>query len=63
MIKEVMILSELLTVQEVSDILKVKLTTVRKWIRQGKIQGVKLGKSWRVEQEDLQQFIQSRKGD
>jgi len=58
-----MILSELLTVQEVSDILKVKLTTVRKWIRQGKIQGVKLGKSWRVEQEDLQQFIQSRKGD
>jgi len=58
-----MILSELLTAQEVSDILKVKLTTVRKWIRQGKIQGVKLGKSWRVEQEDLQQFIQSRKGD
>ena len=39
---------QFLTVEEAATRLKVAPFTVRVWLRQGKIEGVKLGKVWRV---------------
>jgi excisionase family DNA binding protein len=37
-----------LTVDETAKALKVEPNTVRKWLREGTIKGIKLGKSWRI---------------
>jgi excisionase family DNA binding protein len=48
----------LLTLQEVAKILKVSLSTVRAWIREGKLRSVKVGHFRRVVSEDLKRFIE-----
>jgi len=41
----------------------VKPATVRKWIREGKLQAARLGGLWRISEEQLQEFInKSREG-
>ncbi len=56
---------ELLTIEEVAAILKVKPKTVGNWLRDGKLPGIKLGggraAEWRVEREDLEKHLQSLK--
>ena len=51
---------ELFTVEEVADMLKCDVETVRRWLREGQLQGVKLGRAWRVQKKDLDQFIKER---
>jgi len=55
---------ELLTINEVADMLKLKPKTVGNWLRAGKLPGVKLGDGpaaeWRVKKEDLESYINSR---
>nr|WP_282580230.1 helix-turn-helix domain-containing protein [Natroniella sulfidigena] len=50
-----------MTVKEVSEILQVHTKTIKRWLRDGKLKGVKMGKMWRVEQKDLKEFIESNK--
>ena len=45
------------TTQQVADILQLKPKTIREYIKQGKIRAYKIGKSWRVTEEDLKEFI------
>lgn len=45
------------TVQEASEALGISPLTLGKWLREGKIVGVKLGKLWRITESDLQNFI------
>lgn len=52
-------LERLLTPEEVADILVVSPKTVSRWLRQGKLKGIKPGKDWRVRQCDLEAFIES----
>ena len=54
-------MGELLTVEEVSGRIKVIKDTIRKWLREGDLVGIKLGKSWRIEEQDLIQFLEDRK--
>jgi excisionase family DNA binding protein len=58
-------LEKLLTPEEVAERLVVKSTTVREWLKKGELTGVKLGRVWRVREEDLKAYIdsKSRKGD
>lgn len=49
----------LLTVEEVAKRLKLNEWTVREWLKAGKIKGGKLGDTWRVQECDLQAFIDS----
>lgn len=49
--------AQLLTVQEVAKILRLNPLTVYGYIRAGKIRAAKFGRSYRVSQEDLQDFI------
>ena len=55
-------LEQLLTVDEVASLLKVKPYTIRGWINQGKLKAIKLeGKAgWRIRQRDLQDFLDQR---
>lgn len=47
----------LLTVDEVTDALRIKSKTVRKWIYLGKLQFVKIGRSVRVRRTTIETLI------
>lgn len=47
----------LLTIHEVADLLKVKESTVRTWIKDGDLRAVKFGREWRVVQKDLEAYL------
>jgi len=48
---------DLMTVNEVAELLKVQEETIRNWLRSGKLKGVKLGNRWRVTTNDLEKFL------
>ena len=48
----------LLTPAEVATRLNVSLVTVGRWLRGGKLKGVKAGRQWRVRERDLEAFLQ-----
>ncbi len=51
-------MSQLLTPEEAADRLQVSLSTIKRWLRNGSLKGVKPGgKVWRVEEKSLEQFI------
>ena len=37
-----------LTPQEVSDLLRVSVQTVRRWIKEGELPAYKVGRGWRI---------------
>ena len=47
----------LYTLKEASEALGISPLTLRKWIIAGQIVGTKIGKQWRVTEQDLQDFI------
>ncbi len=50
------------TVEEVKDILKVSLETVRRYVRSGKLPAIKLGNKYiRIEKGDLDEFLKTLK--
>jgi len=40
--------NKLLTVQEVADLLRTTPNTIYRWLRAGKLPGIKIGKEWRI---------------
>jgi excisionase family DNA binding protein len=51
---------ELLTTEEVAEIVKVGPPTVRVWINQGKLPAVDLDGSYRIYRKDLKEFLAQR---
>jgi excisionase family DNA binding protein len=51
----------LLTPEQVAEILQIHVLTVYNYIRQGKLDVVRLGRSYRIIQEDLDSFIKSNR--
>jgi excisionase family DNA binding protein len=49
--------------EEIGEQFNVKPATVRKWIREGKLKAVKLGRLWRIPEEELQRFIKAGQGE
>jgi excisionase family DNA binding protein len=47
----------LLTPAEIVTRLSVSLVTVGRWLREGKLKGVKAGRQWRVRESDLDAFL------
>jgi len=45
------------TVEEISTLLKVHPNTVRGWIRQGKLEAIKINTLTRIEKADLETFM------
>jgi excisionase family DNA binding protein len=52
---------QLLTVEQVANIMQVHVETVRVWIRNGDLVAVDIGKEYRVTREDLNKYIEERK--
>ena len=44
---------EFYTTEETANALKVRVETVRRWLRDGTITGRKLGKSWRIPESEI----------
>ena len=49
--------SELLTVQETADLLRLKPSTIRAWVCQRRIPYVKVGRLVRIRRTDAEEFI------
>lgn len=51
------------TVDEIAEMLQVSIDTVRNWInrKKNKLPAFKIGREWRVQREDFEQFIRERK--
>lgn len=51
----------LLTAKEVANLLKLNVLTVYEYIRKTKLHAVKFGRSYRIEEKDLEKFIKEHK--
>ena len=47
------------TVEEVMEIMHLTKRTVYNYLRDGKLKAVKVGKYWRISQENLEEFIKT----
>lgn len=47
----------LMTVHDTAHLLNVKESTIRAWIRNRKLRALKFGKEWRVDTQDLEDFM------
>ena len=50
----------LFTIAEVADRLRVDQKTVRRWISTKALGAFKLGRQWRISEQDLRRFLQMR---
>jgi excisionase family DNA binding protein len=50
-------MEKLLTPEQVAKKLQVEPSTVKRWLREGKLQGIKPGKLWRIEPEALNEYL------
>ena len=57
---EIMDNQKVYTVQEVAEILKVSAYTVQEKLRKGIIPGMKIGKFWRITENQLKQFLEKQ---
>jgi len=46
-----------LTPQEVSNLLRVSVYTVRRWIKEGDLPAYKVGRGWRISESDLSLWL------
>lgn len=54
-------MAQMFTCEEVAERYKVKVITVWEWIRQKKLSAIKLGREYRISEEDLKAFERSRR--
>lgn len=47
----------MLKIIEVAKELNVSYWTVRRWIKEGKLKGIKIGGIWRIEDESYKKFL------
>lgn len=53
--------SEVLTLKEVAAFLKLSVPTVKKYINSGELKSSRVGRFWRVQKDDLIDFINKRR--
>ena len=47
------------TPKELSDKLKLNIRTIYKWIREGKLNAIKLGDVWRISEAELKRLLKN----
>ncbi|MFQ6042181.1 MAG: helix-turn-helix domain-containing protein [Candidatus Poribacteria bacterium] len=47
-----------LTLNEAANILDVSNQAIRKWLRSGRLKGVKAGRLWRIKECDIERFLE-----
>lgn len=53
-------MTEYLTTKEVAEKLNLALSTVTYYIRQGELKATKLGRGYRITEDDIKEFVKSR---
>ena len=53
------LIMSLLTVKEVADKLRISTRVVQKLLREGELKGYKIGKVWRIDYRDYEEFLKS----
>lgn len=53
--------NNLLTPEQVAGILQVHILTIYSYIREGKLDAIRLGRSYRITPQDLKQFIEANR--
>ncbi|MFC1712370.1 helix-turn-helix domain-containing protein [Candidatus Poribacteria bacterium] len=48
----------MLTIQEVAETLRVSDSTVRRWVAEGKIEGLKFGRQWRFKSTAISRWLE-----
>lgn len=48
---------KLLSVKDIASILQLKETTIREWVKKGKIKGLKFGRQWRFRISDIEKLL------
>ena len=64
--QEATMAQELMTVEEVAALLRLDPQTVRKWLREGKLPGFRLGSKqagWRVRRSEVEQYLEAQRGE
>lgn len=51
-------MTKLYTTEEVAEILKYDVQTIRRLIREGKISAYKVGREYRIEEKDFKKFLE-----
>lgn len=54
-------LPEIMTIQELSEFLKISVITIRRAIDSDKLKAFKVGKVWRIEREEVIEWIDTEK--
>ncbi len=62
MIGTAVFMDQMLTVADVALILQVSGAQVRRWLRSEQLAGIQFGNEWRISPDDLQKFVDSRRG-
>lgn len=52
-----------LTIDQIASMLHVHRRTVWRWIRAGKLKAAKIGKAWRIREEDFEAFVRKAFGE
>ena len=55
-------MAELLKVSDVARRLRVNKDTIYRWIQTGELPAYRVGNLWRIDSQELKQYITSRKG-
>ena len=55
-------MNEYLTTEEIAELLKVNIVTVRRWIKGKKLPAMYIEKSYRVKKTDFEKFLKDREG-
>lgn len=50
------------TTDEVADICRVKVETVREWIKDNKLKGIKRGRAYLIAEQDLKDYLEEQHG-
>lgn len=51
---------EWLSVEEVANLLKMDVETIRKWIRRKQLKAYKFGRDYRIRRDDFDKFVKER---
>jgi len=56
-------MEKLLTPKDAAEILSLSPVTIKKWLWQGKLKGIKVGSVWRIRESDLKEFLKTSNDD
>jgi excisionase family DNA binding protein len=55
-------MEEYLTTEEIAEMLKVNIVTVRRWIKSKRLDAIFLAKEYRIKRSDFEKFIEKGQG-